>query len=79
MHTLHLRIATCPKVTLDHILVKTYPIFIQFEDYTLYYSCEGYCNLGKLANLHNCCHGNSDLYGYGCMSTWKFFIVNCTI
>ena len=28
-----LRIATGPKVTPDHILVKTYPIFIQFEDY----------------------------------------------
>ena len=39
-------IATGPKVTLDHILVKTYPIFIQFEDYI---TREGYCNLGKFA------------------------------
>ena len=27
-----LRIAAAPKVTLDHILVKTYPIFIKYEN-----------------------------------------------
>ena len=32
-HTASLRVATGPKVTTGHILVKTHHIFIKFEDY----------------------------------------------